>query len=398
MLRLKRLVGVGTSATLAAHFLISEKTHAAAEAPAVGYRSPAPSTHSVVRNPSRATMPEEELRQIITKNQVTVNLKGATCHMNTFASNIPIEDSYAVVDGLGPAKDISLFGVFDGHSGGICSEFCRDHLFTFIQKDWRQTGKYTLSKEQFLAADKFFLNWALKARDGSGACVNVVQLQGKEVTVANAGDCRAVLGRQLPNGNWEAVALSRDHEISSNPDEKERLLREHPNEPDVIYHDRIKGHLQPTRGMGDGVYKQMAFYELRPRYVQQHGNDWHPPYSVATPDIVKAELTANGKEFLVVACDGLFQDLNNQQVVDVVAGHLKNPPEGKNPATSLVEAALVAASQHAFGSSWLTRITGGDSQESLSKLFASNEQRRRNVHDDVTVLVIFPDQEPKPKL
>lgn len=344
-------------------------------------------------------MPEDELRQILTKNQVTVNLKGATCHMNTFAANIPIEDSYAVMSGLGPSKDISLFGVFDGHSGGICSEFCRDHLFTFIQKDWRQNGKYTLNKEQFLAADKFFLNYALKARDGSGACVNVVQLQGKEVTVANAGDCRAVLGRQLPSGNWEAVALSRDHEISSNPDEKARLLREHPNEADVIYHDRIKGHLQPTRGMGDGVYKQMAFYELRPRYVMQHGADWHPPYSVATPDVVQTSLAANGKEFIIVASDGLFMDLDNQQVVNVVAEHLKNPPEGKNPATSLVEAALVTASRQAFGSSWLSRLTGGDSQEALSKLFASNELRRRNVHDDITVLVIFPEtQEPKPKL
>jgi len=367
---------------------------------ATGYRSPAPGTHSVVRNPGRGPMNEEDLRRILTKNEITTQLKDSKCHINTFAANIPIEDSYAVMDGLGPAKDISLFGVFDGHSGGVCSEFCRDYLFEYILKDWRQSAKYVLSEAPFLAADKFFLNFALKTKDLSGACVNVVQIQGRDVTVANAGDCRAVLGKKMSDGRWEAVALSKDHEISSNEEERDRLLRDHPNEHDVIFHDRIKGHLQPTRGMGDGVYKKLDFYQLRPRYIQQHGLDWHPPYSLAEPNIVKVTLGPE-QQFVVLASDGLFMDLDNQQVVNVVANYLNNPTPGKNAATTLVETALVTASQRAFGGtkSWISKFIGGMySQEYLSQLFASSETKRRNIHDDITVLVIVLNQEPKPKL
>ena len=37
----------------------------------------------------------------------------------------------------------------------------------------------------------------------------------------------------------------------------ERLLKEHPGEDDVIRRNRVKGRLQPTRGLGDGTYKRI---------------------------------------------------------------------------------------------------------------------------------------------
>ena len=45
----------------------------------------------------------------------------------------------------------------------------------------------------------------------SGACALVVYIKGTELTVANCGDCRAVLGVQSEDGQWTALQLSNDH-------------------------------------------------------------------------------------------------------------------------------------------------------------------------------------------
>lgn len=45
----------------------------------------------------------------------------------------------------------------------------------------------------------------------SGACALVVYIKGSELTVANCGDCRAVLGVQSEDGQWSALQLSTDH-------------------------------------------------------------------------------------------------------------------------------------------------------------------------------------------
>lgn len=45
----------------------------------------------------------------------------------------------------------------------------------------------------------------------AGACALVVYIKGTELTVANCGDCRAVLGVQSEDGQWSALQLSTDH-------------------------------------------------------------------------------------------------------------------------------------------------------------------------------------------
>src|SRR4051794_1905462 len=54
----------------------------------------------------------------------------------------------------------------------------------------------------------------------------------------------------LGSVRYQAIELTRDHQIDTNESERQRLLKEHPNELDVVYHDRVKGRLQPTRGLG----------------------------------------------------------------------------------------------------------------------------------------------------
>lgn len=97
-------------------------------------------------------------------------------------------------------------------------------------------------------------------------------MNGSEVRVANGGDCRAVIGRDInpehpaiachpsnlncqpellgvtpldkPTMNLEAVNLSVDHSMRYNPAEMARIIAEHPTEDNATKRYRVKGHLE----------------------------------------------------------------------------------------------------------------------------------------------------------
>ena len=215
-----------------------------------------------------------------------------------YNANPAIEDSFVIEPLLqSDAAAGCAVGVFDGHSGAAASVWLRQHILGFIQHQWR-TGRtdQLLHPRAFVDADAHFLesSWAQgRPADGlSGACYNVVQLSGREVRCASAGDVRAIVGRRrrlsaVPTEVEAAVAavagavrdgrrgsthiavpLSWDHQIDVNPSERERLLAAHPSEADVIRRNRVKGRLQPTRGFGDAAYKQLRYYHHRTQMQQ----------------------------------------------------------------------------------------------------------------------------------
>ena len=75
---------------------------------------------------------------------------------------------------------------------------------------------------------------------GCTACVAHVGTDG--IHVANAGDCRAVLGVQNEDGSWGALNLSQDHN-SQNQAEMERIKAQHPptERNTVVTDDRLLG-------------------------------------------------------------------------------------------------------------------------------------------------------------
>ena len=103
----------------------------------------------------------------------------------------------------------------------------------------------------------FELGFGAVAR--TGACAIMALVRDNRLFVANAGDCRAVLGRRRPSrrvGGWgaggsedpEAVALSNDHNAKEQA-EQAKLKKLHPFEGDVFTCKRpascyVKGRLQ----------------------------------------------------------------------------------------------------------------------------------------------------------
>lgn len=129
-------------------------------------------------------------------------------------------------------------------------------------------------------------------------CTAVVALVTKEkIFVANAGDSRAILSR-----NGVAVDLSVDHK----PEDPAELKRIQNAGGKVIRDGRVNGGLNLSRALGDHCYKKSADLDAREQMI------------TALPDVVTENIDRSVDEFIVLACDGIWNSMTSQEVVDFV--------------------------------------------------------------------------------
>ncbi|KAK0621414.1 phosphatase 2C-like domain-containing protein [Bombardia bombarda] len=122
---------------------------------------------------------------------------------------------------------------------------------------------------------------------------------------ANVGDARIILCR-----SGKALRLSYDHK-GSDENEGKRIA----NAGGLILNNRVNGVLAVTRALGDTYMKDL---------VTGH------PYTTET--VIQPELD----EFMIIACDGLWDVCSDQEAVDLV----RNIPEPVSAAKVLVDHAL----------------------------------------------------------
>ncbi|XP_065876282.1 uncharacterized protein [Euphorbia lathyris] len=203
-----------------------------------------------------------------------------------------MEDAHKIVSCLNGSSNNGFFGVYDGHGGHKAAEFVAENLHTNIVEmmvNCSETGsvsKVEAVKAGYLKTDQQFLKQGVV----SGACCVTALIEGQEVVVSNLGDCRAVLCR-----GGVAEALTKDHR-AEREDERERI--ENKGGYVEIHRGswRVHGVLSVTRSVGDA-----------------HLKDW----VVAEPDTVILQLTPD-TDFLVLASDGLWEEVGNQEAVDTV--------------------------------------------------------------------------------
>ncbi|KAF2602758.1 hypothetical protein F2Q70_00024715 [Brassica cretica] len=205
-----------------------------------------------------------------------------------------MEDRYAAaVDPGERVRKKAFFGVFDGHGGSKAAEFAAKNLGNNIEAaiEAARSGEEGYSveraiREGYIKTDEDFL----KEGSRGGACCVTALISEGELAVSNAGDCRAVISR----GGVEE-ALTTDH-IPSQANEFKRI------EASGGYVDccngvwRIQGTLAVSRGIGDRYLKEWVIAEPETRTLR-----------------IKPEL-----EFLILASDGLWDKVTNQEAVDVV--------------------------------------------------------------------------------
>lgn len=198
---------------------------------------------------------------------------------------------------------INLFGVFDGHGGSCVSKYLKNNLPDyFLMKSKNNLIK---NKKQFVCHINEVYNFLqnnLKMKHpkaveycGSTACVCLINIDEKNknnLWIINVGDSRAV----LCDKNGTAVALTSDHKPNE-PAEKERI-------------ESLGGKIT-----FDGIDWRIKSLSLSRAF----GDLDCLPYVTHIPYITKYTINAKDK-FLIIACDGLWDAISNDDAVKFIGG------------------------------------------------------------------------------
>jgi len=192
---------------------------------------------------------------------------------------------------------LSFFGVYDGHGGDKVALFAGEKVHNIIaqQEAFKKGDIEQAMKDGFLATDRAILNDPKYEEEVSGCTASVGIISNTKIYVANAGDSRSVLGVK-----GRAKPLSFDHK-PQNEGEKARICAA----GGFVDFGRVNGNLALSRAIGDFEFKKSA--ELSPE--QQ--------IVTAFPDVT-THVLSDDDEFLVIACDGIWDCQSSQAVVEFV--------------------------------------------------------------------------------
>lgn len=249
----------------------------------------------------------------------------------------------------------------------------------------------------------------------AGSCAITAFVQGTDLYVANAGDSQAVLGMQTEDGNWEPVELSKMH-TAENHDEVTRIINQHPNEGAKLFRGgRLLGDLAPLRAFGDARYKiperimKHIINTGKPMVLSIYGDHLipngykTPPYLTAEPEVIHHPLSPRDK-FLVLASDGLWEQLDPKQVVNLVAGHMDGKqvlhsdfvlPQNDLTMKEINDLLIVRKSKLAKKpldqnvTSHLLRMALGPEHGKLSHYLSLPDVVVRQYRDDISITVIY---------
>lgn len=267
-------------------------------------------------------------------------------------------------------SDTALFGVMDGHGGAQVAKFCAQHLPHKIasrsDRDLEDTLISSFEEMDQMLLDPSNLN-ELKdlakghnpIRDhpanGCGATAAVCCVRSETLVVANAGDSRVVLSR-----DGKAIDLSTDHKPSLQSEVERIKLAGGFVSPclapqGTVY--RVNGGLAVSRALGDLKYKRHK--DLPPQSQQ----------ICSTPEVQVIPRDA-GDEFVVIACDGVWDVLSSQEVVDHIRPCLRALHAGLLQPSDIVESLLERCLSPNLRD---TGGLGGDNMSAILVVLGSNE-------------------------
>ncbi|XP_057503910.1 probable protein phosphatase 2C 6 isoform X1 [Actinidia eriantha] len=253
-----------------------------------------------------------------------------------------------------------LFGVYDGHGGSQAANYCRDRLHSALAEELEivmaslNDGNMKDNCQELWT--KAFTNCFLKvdaevggigslepvAPETVGSTAIVAVVCSSHIIVANCGDSRAVLCR-----GKEPMALSVDHK----PNREDEHTRIEAAGGKVIQWNghRVFGVLAMSRSIGD-------------RYLK--------PWIIPDPEVMFIPRT-KGDECLILASDGLWDVLTNEEACDMARRQILLWHK-KNGVTKLLSG----------------RGEGIDPAAQAAAECLSNRALQRGSKDNITVIVV----------
>jgi len=278
----------------------------------------------------------------------------ALCSMQGW--RVEMEDAHAIRIDLGPClKNCSYFAVFDGHAGDFVSNYISENLIDTILELWLNSGKTdgvtkstneikvsesSLSceltdiseldrfkqniKEGFLKIDSSMRDHPkfLSGDERSGTTAVTAFVTPQKIIFANCGDSRAVLA-----SNNTVRFGTYDHK-PCNEEEKKRIE----NAGGSVMIRRVNGSLAVSRALGDYDYKNVSGLPPTEQLVS------------AEPDLSVMD-RSDEDEFLILACDGVWDVMTNEEVVSYINSRLLINDNLQKVCEELLETCLAKGSR-----------------------------------------------------
>lgn len=240
-----------------------------------------------------------------------------------------MEDAHTAVVGLPHGlDDWSFFAVYDGHAGSRVANYCSKHLLEHIitsSEDFRSgpdsvEGVKSGIRSGFLKIDEYMRNFSdlRNGMDRSGSTAVGVLVSPEHLYFINCGDSRAVLSRV-----GQVRFSTQDHK-PCNPREKERIQ----NAGGSVMIQRVNGSLAVSRALGDYDYKCVDGKGPTEQLVSPE------------PEVFEIPRISDEDEFVVLACDGIWDVMSNEELCDFVRSRLEVWDDLEKICNSVVDTCL----------------------------------------------------------
>ncbi|KAI9185084.1 hypothetical protein LWI28_004013 [Acer negundo] len=324
---------------------------------------------------------------LILRSSGFVNVDGSNNSASVFSKrgNKGANQDCAIVwEEFGCQEDMIFCGIFDGHGpwGHFVAKKVRESLPSSLLCNWQETlAQTSLLPDIDLDSDKKnqrFNIWkhsyvkACAAVDQelqqyrkidsfySGTTALTVVRQGEFLIVANVGDSRAVLATTSDDGSVVPVQLTVDFKPNL-PQEVERIiqckgrvfcLEDEPGVHRVWLPDEESPGLAMSRAFGDYCIKNYGL--------------------ISVPEVKQRHITSRD-QFVVLASDGVWDVISNQEAVEIVS----LAPDRAKSAKRLVECAVHA---------WKRKRKGiaTDDISAICLFFHSSVSQSEHVHTVTT--------------
>ncbi|XP_068623078.1 probable protein phosphatase 2C T23F11.1 isoform X2 [Battus philenor] len=225
-------------------------------------------------------------------------LVGSSCMQGW---RVSMDDSHTHILSLPDDPGTAFFGVYDGHGGANIAEYAGKHLHKFItsRPEYHLGNIEDALKQGFLDLDQAMLEEDMLQEKVAGSTAVVVLIKDNVLYCANVGDSRAIASVR-----GAVEVLSYDHK----PNNEEELRRITAG-GGWVQLNRVNGNLALSRALGDYVFKRN--YSLSPK----------EQIVTAFPDVLVRPLTDDW-EFIVIACDGIWEVLSNEEVLSFCRARL----------------------------------------------------------------------------
>ena len=254
-----------------------------------------------------------------------------------------MQDDYNAIAGFPQlTNNVSWFAVFDGHGGSNVSKFCakeliksletNEELMKALENEHRIGGKElmkTVKKsihQSFLDTDEKVKTIEKSKDSGSTAvCVLITQTH---IIMSNCGDSRGMICAKITDheGNLvcKPILTTTDHKPDT-PSELERIKAAN----GYVFNNRVRGVLGVSRSFGDFKYKSDKKFGVLQQMLSPE------------PDFYIKLREPNIDEFLVLACDGVWDVMSPEEVCDYIYLQIRNPSSDlKSVADEIVDLCL----------------------------------------------------------